>query len=407
MTCANSALLASLLSASAWLSFSHASLASEALEQRLQQACTALQASPLSAPDLQVLADSSRTLTNSPALRSRAMAAYAISYLLQGNTNAFDKALQVIRSSYPETLARITVTQDDCLGTCPDCQGRGSQTTLCPTCMGSGKCKACAGTGKKGPDTCSACKGKGECGMCAGKKRFKAPCPACRGTRLVFQLKPTVRSAFAALLSEISAQCEENAAFAAQFDAAAKEADTVKRIALLQALLQAFPHRQDLLPAETMLADAVHARRSAESRRLAEEKRAREERERDELFQLSGTPTKDLNGAIATLLAYQKTHAEAAQDPALNALAEELIVRRNRAELMKKILYGALSLAGALILFGALRPLLFRKKAAHLTPLPGMDKLDKAQFTDPLKLNAKESRSRVKTKTVEIDPPDA
>jgi hypothetical protein len=73
-----------------------------------------------------------------------------------------------------------------------------------------------------------------------------------------------------------------------------------------------------------MLADAVRARRTAESRKLAEEKREREARERDELLKLDATPTKDLNRAIATLLTYQKAHADAAQDPALCALAEDL-----------------------------------------------------------------------------------
>ena len=406
MNRANFALLAGCLSASAWLSVSHAAPVQEALEPLLQKACEALQAAPLSAPNLQILADASRSLTNCPPLRNRAMAAYAVSYLLQGNTNAFDKTLQVIRTSFPDTFALITLTKEDALSTCPDCQGSGKQVTLCPTCMGSGRCKSCAGTGKKESASCPACNGKGLCPMCAGKKRIKTPCPACKGTRSIIQPKPAVLNRFTALLSEISAQCAENASFAAQFDAAAKEPDAGKRIALLQALLQAFPHRQDLFSAQSMLADAVRARRTAESRKLAEEKREREARERDELLKLDATPTKDLNRAIATLLTYQKAHADAAQDPALCALAEDLVARRNRAELTRKILYGVLSLVGALVVIGALGPLLFRKKAVHRTSLPGMDKINKAQFTDPLKLNAQDSRKRVKTNTAAIDPPN-
>ena len=151
-------------------------------EARLQQACVSLLSAPQSVAELQVLLDVSRHATNSPDLRSRAMAAYALTWLMQGNTNAYDRAVQVIKATYPEAATLLTVGGRDCFATCADCTGAGVQTTACPSCLGSGKCKACGGSGKKDAAACPACKGKGVCAMCAGKQKIEIPCPACKGS---------------------------------------------------------------------------------------------------------------------------------------------------------------------------------------------------------------------------------
>ena len=380
--------------------------AQEFSERRLQQACEALERSPLSAGELQTLAEASRAATNSPALRSRAMAAYSLTFLMQLNTNAFDRALTVMRATCPDALQHVKVTQDDWLALCQECLGSGKQSTLCPTCMGSGKCKPCAGTGKREAERCAACKGKGECARCAGKKRITTPCPTCKGTAQVFKLKESIRANFSALVAEMAAICQENATYEERFKQASKEAELGARIALLRALIEAFPRRTDLGPALALLKQSLDAQKSEESRLQAREKREREERERVELLKLEeARSVKDLNAAIAALNPYLKAHPDCAAFVELTLLEEQLIARRNRAELVRKILYGVGALFGLLVLISVLKPLLFRPKPSGSTPLPGLDKIDKSQFTDPLKLTSQESRARVKTKTTEIPPP--
>ncbi len=376
-------------------------------EQRLQQACAVLQQapSPLEAAELQVLADTSRSATNSLGLRSRAMAAYSLTFLMKGDTNAFERAVRVIQASCPEAAPHIKVTADDCFTLCTDCLGSGNQRTLCPVCMGSGNCKACAGTGRKGEATCTACKGKGLCGMCAGKRRITTPCPVCKGSTRIFKPKADILANFKALLAEIIALCQENARFAEQFQQASKETDPSKRVTLFRDLIQAFPRRKDLGPALALLEKSVNAQKSEESRLRAQEKREREEREKTALLELRGVRVRELDAAIAQLRAYLDDHPSCSGYLELKVLEDELVARRNRAQLMRKILYGTLAVIGVFALARVLVPLLFRKKPERSGPLPGMANIDKADFTDPLALTAKDSRARAKHRTARIPPP--
>lgn len=371
--------------------------AQEFSEQRLRQACEALQASPLEAGDLQILAEASRSTTTSPSLRSRAMAAFSLTFLMQGNTNAFDRACQMIRTTFPDAVSLIKVTRDDCFVQCQDCKGSEKLTTLCPVCMGTGKCKTCLGTGRKEGAKCSVCKGKSDCGMCSGKKRITIPCPTCKGTSIVFKPKESIRTNFNALLSEISSICQEYARFAEQYRIASAETDLAKRIELFKALIESFPHHPDIRPAIGMLQQAINAQKAEASRLQAKNKREREELEKEDLLKLRDARARDLNSAIATLITYLKANPDCAAQLELQVLADELIARRNRAECLRKILFGLAALLGLLVVLAVLKPLLFRKKTAVITPLPGMDKIDMAHFTDPLKLTADESKSRAKT----------
>lgn len=383
----------------------HTSSAQTYSNHRLQQACAGLQQSPLAPGDLQILAEASRLSTNSPTLHARALAAYSLTFLLQGNTNAFDRAVMAMRVACPSALSHLKVSRDDCFAMCLECLGSGKKSTLCPSCMGSGKCKSCLGAGKKEEALCTACKGKGECVMCAGKKRITPPCPACKGSALIFQPKETIRSNYNALLSEIAAACQEDDNFAVQYGAAVKEPDLNKRVTLLRALVQSYPRRSDLGPAVALLKQSLDAQQAENSRLRAKEKREREDREQADLLKLGEAKIKSLNGAIATLDTYLKGNPDCAGFLELKLLEDELIARRNRYALLKRIMIVAASLVGVLFAVRALRPLVFRKRRSGLSTLPGMDKIDKSQFTDPLKLNAQASKSRVKTKTAEIDPP--
>jgi len=384
------------------LTVSLAFSAQDVTEARLQQACASLQRAPFAAADLQTLLDASRHATNSPALRSRAMAAYSLTLLMQGNTNAFGHALQILRATYPQTAPLITVSREDGYATCDACAGSGVQMALCPACMGSGKCKPCAGTGKKDSAACPACKGRGDCAMCAGKQKIETACPTCKGTRQVFKPSAKIRDNYNTLLTNIVSICQENARYSEQFHLASLEADNAKRIVLFQNLLQEFPHRTDLGPALKLMRQAVNVHETQEALQRKQLAREQSERELEALRKLRDSD--DLNGAIATLATYLKGHPNTPALGELQALLDELTAARDRKLLTKKILYGVLSLFGVLFILTCLRPFLFKKKPDHFGPLPGMDKLDKSKYTDPLSLTSQESKARVKTKTVEITP---
>ena len=321
--------------------------AQDAMEAKLQQACASLQRSPFDAAELQTLLDVSRHATNSPALRSRAMAAYSLTLLMQGNTNSFERALQILRSAYPETAPLIKVSRDNAFAACE---------------------------------------------ACAGSQKIATACPTCKGTRLVFKPSGKIRENYNALLTNIVGICQENTRYTEQFSLASRETDTAKRIALLQNLLQEFPHRTDLVPALNLMEKAVNARDTQVALRLKQQAREQSDRELEALRKLRDSD--DLNGAIATLAAYLKGQPNTPALMELQTLLDDLIATRNRKALTRNILCGVLWLFGVLFVFTCLRPFLFRKKPDHFGPLPGMDKLDKTQFTDPLSLTSKESRQR-------------
>jgi hypothetical protein len=372
-------------------------------EPKLAEACAALQRTPLAAAEIQTLLDVSRQADYNPALRGRAMAAFSLTLLMQGDTNGFERAVQGLRTAYPNAAPLVTVTREAAFTACADCKGKGVQTTICPACKGLGTCKSCDATGQKDGAACATCKGRGACALCAGKKRISTPCAPCRGTRLVFKPSEAIRANYNALLAESVALVEENARYAEQYRAASRESDTAKRIALLTALLGAYPHRTDLGPAQSLLVEAVNTRNAREAARLEREARDRETRELESLRVLR--ETKDLNGAIATLSTYLQEHPKVAAYLELKVLLDELVAKRNRAALIRKVVYGILALAGTLFLAACLRPLLFRPRREGSGPLPGMDKVDMDKFTDPLTLNSTESKARVKTKTTNLAQP--
>ncbi len=198
----------------------HADAAPKLSEERLQQACVTLRQEPLSVPDLVVLTEISRFATNSPALRSRAMAAYALALLMQGNTNAFARAAQMQKTVFPELPPLLTITPEDYTATCDVCKGIGMKDTPCPSCMGPRTCKACNGTGKQaagdGFVRCRACELRGTCGMCNGQQSLSTTCPTCKGVGTLLKQSGNVRNNYNALLTDMAAICQENIDFAAR-----------------------------------------------------------------------------------------------------------------------------------------------------------------------------------------------
>jgi len=142
---------------------------------------------------------------------------------------------------------------------------------------------------------------------------------------------------------------------------------------------------------------------------LAEQSRQREEKDRAarEVAQLRNfCVTQDGNKAIAALDAFLKKHPQTFAIQELQSLRAELIAKRDRNARIQNILLGSLSLLGALFILSILKSLLFKKRRTTIGSLPGIDKLDKAKFTDPLSLTAQDSQARVKNKTARIPIPD-
>ncbi len=373
-------------------------------EQKLAQACDGLLAAPLAAGHLQTLAAAARDSAVEQPLRSRAMAAYGLALLLQGQTNGFASAARALAAAYPDAQPLLRVTADQAYAICDTCKGDAVQGALCPTCMGSGACKSCSGTGKRGTGVCTACKGNKLCPRCLGKKRVLTACPTCLGSTKVFKPAPEILHNYSNLLADVSGIVRENATFRERLAAANSETDTDRRIAAFQGLLQTFSHRADLGPAVDLMEKAVLNRDRRESERLAQEARVRERREQEALLALRDSP--DIDAALATLDAYLAAHPQASATAELRALRDELAARRLRAARLRTALHIALGLGGLLLAALAVKALIPARRPRPSGPLPGLDKIDKRQFTDPLTLTAAESRTRVKTHTAQI-PPDA
>lgn len=367
-------------------------------EERLSQACVTLQRAPLAPAATQVLLDASRLATNTPPLRSRAMAAYSLTLLMRGNTNAFERAAQIHREAFPGGPELITVDRNAYLAVCGDCEGSGLKQALCPSCMGSGKCTACAGsrvkrTGDGQTAPCPVCKHTGSCAMCAGRQKIETACPSCKGFCRVFKLSDKVRSNYLALLTNMTAICQENAEFAQQFKQAQSERDSAARIQALQALAQRFAHRTDLAPANALLDKAVKERdgRLSEQRKQKEQEQA--QRELETLRNLR--EAEDAAGGIVMLRTYLADHPAAAHKIELQALLNELTDKEARKQTLKKIAYGSLALLIAVMLVQFIKSLLFGKRPTGISTVRN---IDKTVFSDPLTLTSAESRAREHSK---------
>lgn len=370
-------------------------------ETRLVQACEALFKNPTSAPDLQVLADVSRDASATPEIRKRSMAAYALSLLLQGHTNSYLRAAEFQRTTFPDGQPPlISVTEDDYIAICGDCEGKGIKPATCPACLGSGACRTCKGTGQVKTAAgaavkCAACVTPGVCRMCAGLKTLDKPCPACNGTGRVFKLNARVRENFNELLAGIIETCRENTEFAAMYKAAASERAPDLRISMLHSLTNRFPHRDEVAEARGLLDAALASQ--AHQAAVRQERETRERHERDIAALRKLETAENIPGAISTLKTYLQENPDTHARLEIHLLTENLEARLARSRMTRKILTGLGILLALLMLVMFIQPLLRRKPVSGTGPLPGMDKLKTDDFTDPLKLTAQESRDRSKT----------
>lgn len=335
-------------------------IAQDTPEAHLLKACETLLQKPLSIPDLTTLATVARTATNNPALQSRSMAAFSLAHLLQSNTNNFARASRILASTYPNETSLLTVTEADFIATCDACLGRGNKETPCPQCMGPNKCPVCKGTGEtvagNGFVPCEACKNKGVCSMCKGQRHMTISCTPCNGNGKLIVPGDAVRNNYNRLLNGMIAICTENSQFADQFARAVAEKDCASRIRLLQTITNNFP-KQPGQEQATALLDAA----------LKEHARV----------------TNTLEDSTAP-----------------NGLSGDMGQGQGAAPFTKKpqktglLGLGAGTLAIIALLSLVARTQLKKKQPRRLSSLPGMRNVNANDFTDPLTLTAKDSRSQ-------------
>jgi len=333
---------------------------------------TTLQKTPWEAKSMQALQTLMRNEREPVALRSRAMAICSLALLRQGNTNQFVKASQFLESTFPEEKGLITVSIAENFENCSACSGKGRREVPCPACKG----KACL--------------------RCKGAQVIQTVCTLCMGTKQQFKLSPAVQENALRLLKESVDICQKNLRFEKESVVALAEKDNAKKIALLEAVLSSFPERTDLTPVQKSLEEAKKIREVELARKKERERREKEEREVERLRGLREVPAAEREAAINAIETYLLKNRKCSAQNELEELKAELTTK---VTLRNRLISSALWLAGlcggfAFIVF--LKVIIFSKKIERSGPLPGMARIDKNKFTDPLAEEREKNQTRSK-----------
>ena len=156
--------------------------------------------------------------------RSRALGVYALTALIQLNTNQFGHVMAIIEREYPGQTF-LTVTLEDCMRPCVRCKGDGRQEVSCPTCRGA---KAAVKT----------------CARCAGAGKIAIDCLECKGVKSSFALNERVAANCQSLLAELLAEVRQSAVTAQSLHQleGAWFINVPAALRLLDAYLAAHPH---------------------------------------------------------------------------------------------------------------------------------------------------------------------
>jgi len=306
------------------------------------------------------------------AFRSRAMAICSLALLRQGNTNQFAKASQVLETTFPAEKGLLTVSIAENFQNCPACEGKGRRETSCPGCKGK---------------TCLRCK---------GTRVVQTVCSTCMGAKQQFKVSPAVQENYLRLLQEAVEICQQNSRFEKESALALAEKDTLKRIARVESVLVAFPQRTDLEPLKKNL-DAAKKMQETELARKKEQARLeQEERDVERLLKLRDAPSAERAAAINEIEMYLLKHPKCSGRSDLEEIKAELT---SKEALRTRLTTGAFWLVGlcggfAFIVF--LKSWISSLRVERARPLPGMDRIDKSRFTDPLAVEQEETEARRK-----------
>jgi len=392
-------------------------------EARLKGAAKALIVSGFSQDDLQVLFDYSRKTSSVPFLRSRAMAIYALASLANGDTNLFERARLSHLANFPDDHKLIPMKLSDCIETCEACNAAGYTETAntCSTCMGTRLCSKCKGTGKWMTITafdsrkrrtgqqlsnmsCEKCKGSGRCPSCNGFAVSRTPCASCRGAGTFFRIPKTkLADTYKTLLGALISVVEREESLAARISLAKAETDLPARIRGFETLLQELRDRPERGELERLL----RADQETRKRHIAEATESDQRRERELATLRALKNSSNPQAAIITLRGYLADNPASAHRLEIQALLDDTVARVESQREKKKLMY----IVGTVVL------ILFALSCVNInyfkyTLLPSASatgakrqKQGSELFTDPLSLNAKDSRSRTKIKTSEIPLP--
>jgi hypothetical protein len=331
---------------------------------------TTLQKTPWEAKSMQALQTVMRNERESVAIRSRAMALCTLSLLRLGNTNQFVKASHVLDVTFPSEKGLITVSVAENVEDCSACSGKGRREVPCPACKG----KACL--------------------RCKGTRVMQTTCTLCMGAKQQFKLSPAVQENYNRLLKESVDICQKNLRFEKDSASALAEKDNTKKIVLLEAVLSNFPERTDLVTVQKSLEEAKKIRENELDRKKEKVQREKEEREVARLEGLREVSASECAAAILEIETYLLKNPKCTARADLEELKAVLTSKVN---LRQRLISSALWLVGicggfAFLVF--LKGMIFSKKIERSGPLPGMARIDKNKFTDPLAEEREKNQTR-------------
>jgi len=418
--------------------------------ERLLTACSTLSVTPADTTALQVLLDYSRSTSSIPQLKSRAMAAFTLAALVQGDTNLFVRAQNSHASNFPNDRDLVSIRLESCFVPCKTCRGYGRVDQTCMACTGTRKCSICGGDGRvldknmqghrDNSMACTQCRGTGICPVCAaipfctacggdgrlldkklhggpdnsipckqcggtgvnpaarkGTDRFQKLCPACKGQRYFCTPPVTVLNDYRTILSEIRQILQDEAAIAMQIRQAKSEPVLEVRIRLLSQLLEKLHKRPEAGDLERLLLRDQQALDE-----LKREQTAKTSQREQLLTTLRGLKTSDNpKAAVITLRDYLAVNQDSPDRIEVQAILNECLGKLEKQRKREK----------QLCWFGGILIVLFGLSCVHInyfkyTLLPSYTSAAKRTrtpnaepLTDPLTLTTQESKARAQTNT--------
>lgn len=380
----------------------------------LKAACTTLSACPFDPAGLQVLLDYSRSTSSIPLLKSRAMAAFTLAALAKGDTNLFVRAQNSHAASFPQDRNLVSVRLESCFTPCQACLGKGHVGTTCVRCKGTRQCTVCGGDGKVLDKNlhgsrdvsmrCHECGGSGNCPDCKGTTVLQTTCAACSGRRLFYKVPATLMEDYRAILNEVLQHIEGEATLAEQIRSAMAEPVLEIRMRRLSQMLEKLRERPEKAELERQLfldTQLLQTRQNEQQARALQHERV--------LKNLRELKTsKNPKASIVTLREFLTANPDSPDrievQGILNECAAKLEIQREQ----KKRVYAVGVLL--IVLFGIscvhINYFKYTLLPSYTTAAQRKSSFAADQFTDPLSLTAKESKSRSKTKTSKIPLPE-
>lgn len=408
----------------AWVVLSHCVQAAMAADgESLKLLCARMLATPHDRTGMAELANYSIDKSNQPELRSLAMSVYALSALALQDTNAFIRAKNLHLTEFPEQKHLIHFEIRDCYSTCGQCYGAGfkEKPVDCSACGGTGKCMSrdCSNgrwiITSPGPGghrrtvsklPCPVCKGSGRCLECGGVRNIRTACANCAGVGVLFKCPPALFENYRSMLQEMLAILKNDSDFDSQFQLLGAETDLEKRITLCDRLVMNFGTHPRIDEVRKIKAEADKLRK-----RNLEQSDADNARLQKDLEILRRQTQTAPNAAIVTIQSYIEAHrAEltATDLLELNALKNQCVVKAKEDEKRLNTYYWAGGLVILLMCLSCINVHFYKYTLlpAYTAMNTALRRNRKDNLTDPLRLSSMESRTRVKSKTAEIQPLD-